>query len=963
MRQYHYIILTCVVLFGNVSTGICNPEVLSLAGEWQIRMDPLGEGIAKGWPDQVFTGDAAQLPGTAATNLRIPPVPKPTPGKGNPRGPTMVYPYFGAVWYQTEAVIPESWRGKSVTLFLERCQWETFVWVNGKFQGTRNSLVSPHIYDLSLALRPGRHRLTVMVDNANRNSGMEIGLDNLIKYLDLTTETGKQAKLNCGGHHIFWSYNWNGILGRIELRAQDLIAIASADVYPEIKTSSIRVRVTIRNLRKEKGTARLKAQWFICRHTQDRIASAEWTVELNGTVEQFVEQRLTAEKPVRCWNEFTPQLYTLALTMTSQACADTHRMNFGMRELGRRGTQFTLNGHPVFMRGAVEYLISPLTGHTPVDVPFWRSIIGTAKRYGLNLFRFHTCTPPEAAFMAADELGFYFQVELPGTSCIKKDEAKSVEAFLNTELANILKTYGNHPSLLFVSMGNEQLINVNDIPFLIRHQEVLVNKVRFGQQNDPRHLYTSTSHPYLQNVPERIDDFYVSAWPVSGNEPLCGIQWGGGRVIDSSRFNTRPPETMFDYGLSLKGLDRPLVTHEMGQWTVYPDLHETSRYHGMQRPDNYEAIRERLKEKNLFEWSGDFTRASGMLAMTLYKEEIESALRTPELGGFHLLGFRDYSSEWLATVGILNSLWESKGLITPEAFRSFCSPVVLLARLPKRVWTHDETMTAQIDMANYGLGDDTGDTIWSLQGADRRILAQGHLGTTTVRQGDLEPVGTVQTALNGITAPTKLILCVERPGVTANTWNLWVYPSMGSSAVPEGIVLCTAWDVTAREALRKGGKVLLLPSAETLTNAVLGTFTTVFWNAQTKHRQVSKTMGLLINPADPALAGFPTDYHSDWQWWDPVMRSIAMRIDGLPQALRPCVTVIDDYLGNRRLALVFEAKVGTGRLLACSIDVTSDLEARPVARQLRRSLLDYMAGPLFLPDVSVNEQELATLFK
>lgn len=962
MKQGLQFILASVLLAGGAAAGLCGPQVQTLAGEWQIRMDPAGEGIRKGWPGEVFAGDPARLPGTVFSNPRVPAAAKPEPGKGSLRGLTPVYSYAGAVWYQTEVVIPGTWRGKRIELFLERCQWETFVWVNDRLQGTRNSLVAPHVYDLSQALTPGRHRLTVMVDNANRHTGMEVSPDNLIKYLDLTTEVKRGAKLNCGGHHT-WSYNWNGILGRLELRAHDPVSLSAADVYPEVAASSVGVRVTVRNLTGKKGKATLRAQWAARGQPDAHVAAAEWALELNGEAEQHVEHRLKAEKPVRAWDEFTPQLYTLALTLTAPDCADACSVDFGLRELGKRGTRFTLNGQPVFLRGTLEDFIFPLTGHPPVDVASWRKVIGIAKTYGLNLFRFHSCTPPDAAFTAADELGFYLQVEVPGTSCPSKDEAKSVEDFLSAELANLLKTYGNHPSLLLVSMGNEQLVAGAKSEFLAKHQEVLAKKVRFGQTVDPRHLYTSTTHPYRSDAPARIDDFYVSAWPVSGKEPLCGIRWGGGRVIDTSRFNTRPPETVFDYGPSLEGLDRPLLTHEVGQWAVYPDLREITRYHGAQRADNFVEIRERLRAKGLLEWSGDFTRASGMLALALYKEEIESALRTPGLGGFELLDIHDYPGQGTSTVGILSALWESKGLITPAQFRGFCSPVVLLARLLKRVWTNNETLEVRIDVANYGEGVSHGATSWSLQGTDGRLYGQGLLAATSVARGDVGTAGTVKAALSAVTAADKVVLRVERAGTNANAWNLWVYPSKVPADIPGGVQVAMRWDAAARDALRQGGAVLLLPKAEALKDPVPGTFTPVFWNVQMKHTQVSKTMGLLVNSADPALAGFPTDFHSDWQWWDPVMRSPVMRLDGLPQALRPCVAVIDSYTENRRLALVFEAKVGPGRLLVCSVDIADGLESRPVARQLRRSLLDYMAGPTFRPDVPVSEQELATLLK
>jgi hypothetical protein len=928
----------------------------SLAGEWQIRLDRDGAGMAQGWFTQAFAGDAARLPGTMDTLARVPPV-----HSGDLKGFAPVYPYVGAVWFQREVEIPESWRGKHVSLFLERCQWETMVWVDSVCQGTRNSLVAPHVYDLTDVLVPGRHRLTILVDNANRRTGMEVGPDNMLNY-DLTTEVKAGAKLNCGGHHHAWSHNWNGIIGRLELQARPLVHILSVQAHPDVAVGEVRVAIRLANLRGAKGRVRLA---IACEPVGDGAVAAEggtdsWAAELTGDAEQVVERRFRPAEPMLPWDEFSPRLYNLRVELDGDAGADAQCVRFGMRSVGTEGRRLLLNGRTLFLRGTLECFIFPLTGHPPVDVPSWRKLLSVAKSYGLNFLRFHTCCPPEAAFAAADELGLYFQVELPGTSCPSQDESPEVENYLSAELARILECYGNHPSFLLLSMGNEQLI-ANWLPdFIARHQEVLARKVRFARERDPRHLYTSTSQPW---TPGRIDDFFVSAWPVSGTEPLSGIAWGGGYVIDCSRFNTRPPETVFDYASGLEGLERPLLTHEVGQWMVYPDLREISRYHGAQRAFNYEIIREQLREKGLLEWAGDFTRASGMLALALYKEEIESALRTRGLSGFQFLDLHDFPGQGTSPVGILSALRESKGLTTPAAFRSFCGPVTPLARLPKRVWTTGETFTATLDIANYGVGDEAGIVEWLLQDESGHVHGGGRLAGIVARQGEVTTVGSVTVPLGAIRSPSRLTFRAELDGGRANSWDLWLYSEDAAAEVPAAdIVIAEHWSEATKAVLQRGGSVLLVPGRESVRDPIPGTFTPVFWNPQMKDMQVAKTMGLLCDPAHPALAEFPTEFHSNWQWWDPVMRSNALSLDGFPAAMRPVVQVVDSFPRNRRLAMVFEARVGAGRLLVCASDILSDLAARPAARQLRRSLLRYMAGPFFLPDVAVTEEMLDGLF-
>jgi hypothetical protein len=120
-------------------------------------------------------------------------------------------------------------------------------------------------------------------------------------------------------------------------------------------------------------------------------------------------------------------------------------------------------------------------------------------------------------------------------------------------------------------------------------------------------------------------------------------------------------------------------------------------------------------------------------------------------------------------------------------------------------------------------------------------------------------------------------------------------------------------------------------------------------------------LGILCDPKNPALAEFPTEYHSNWQWWYLISQSSAMVLDDLPAELKPTVQVIDDWFTARKLGLMFEAKVNGGKLLVCSIDLESNIETNPVARQMRTSILDYMNGSRFAPRVEVDPARIAGL--
>jgi hypothetical protein len=199
-----------------------------------------------------------------------------------------------------------------------------------------------------------------------------------------------------------------------------------------------------------------------------------------------------------------------------------------------------------------------------------------------------------------------------------------------------------------------------------------------------------------------------------------------------------------------------------------------------------------------------------------------------------------------------------------------------------------------------------------------------------------------------------------------NDWDVWVYPPRVDTSA-RGVLVTAQLDEAALQRLSTGGRVLLTIAPDRVQNdeakpVKLG-FSTIFWNTAWTGRQAPTTLGVLVDPAHPAFRAFPTESHSNWQWWYLVTRAGAMIVDGLPSDLRPIVQVIDDWFTARKLALVFEARVLGGRLLVTSIDLTHDLETNIVARQFRASLLDYMKSERSTPTVTVTPEQLRTLSK
>lgn len=900
----HVLILTGVIWGGALrhANAADNGNVVSLAGEWAFRLDPAKVGLDEEWYRTTLP-DKARLPGSTDTNGY---------GRRNTSKPnydhlSRLYEYVGPAWYQREIELPAAWQGRRVTLLLERCHWETRVWLDERALGLCDSLCVPHRYELGCGVTPGTHRLTIRVDNT-------------LKY-DMgpwAHSTSEQTQTN-----------WNGIVGRIELRATDPVWLDDVQVYPDIDRNMAHLRLTIGN-----ATGKPVNGTLAVRMTGDardgQVASQTQTCAL-ADPSTCIETDLALDPPWRPWDEFSRATYTVTALVSAPTAqgefSDEYRTEFGMRRLGvTPDKRLALNGRPIFLRGTLECCIFPLTGYPPTDVEAWLRIFKTAHSYGLNHMRFHSWCPPEAAFAAADQMGFLLHVEAPWWSSHVGQDAPT-DAFIEEEVKGILDTYGNHPSFGMLCMGNE---HSGEVSFLQR-------LVKLGHTRDPRHLYT------------------------------CSTAWNMGPEDDYNVAVVRGlhgPSTEADFRDAIANRRVPIISHEVGQWTIYPDLAEMKKYTGVLRPRNFALVRDDLAARQMLDQAPDFTVASGKLMLELYKEEIEVLLRTPGQGGFQLLDLHDFPGQGTALVGTLDAFWDSKGLIMPKAFRCFCRPTVPLLRLKKRTFTTEETLTAQAEIAHFGpAAIENAAPVWSLEDANGHELAGGALPPLKLETGNLIPLGQIAAPLAQIAAPAKLTVTVSLQGTDiSNDWDVWVYPGQPDVAVPPDLVISKVWDQSTVAALSEGKKVLVLASASILRKRLPGSFTPVFWSPVWFQDQPG-TMGILCDPRHPALAEFPTEMYTNWQWYDLLCNSNSIILDDAPPTFRPVVQVIDNFTRNHKLGNLFEARVGPGKLMVCSIDLWTNLEQRPAARQLLRSILDYMASAAFQPTAELTASALALVFR
>lgn len=888
------------------SADLAERATTDLTGAWRFRLNPTEMGREFGAWFRTRLPAEIVLPGTtdeAGVGQKT---------TGFELGHlTRTFRFEGYAWYQRDIEIPATWRGKRITLFLERPHWATTVWLDEVEIGTQNSLSTPHLHDLSAAATPGRHQLTIRVDN---------------RYL---LPVGRDA------HSVtdHTQTNWNGIVGRIELRANDPIWIDTVRLFPDVARRAVRAEVTIRNTTGAPVDATLE---LVVRRSGGgaTVARAALPVDRAGE-RQVVELTAQLGRSAMLWDEFDPTLYEthLSLATSDARYTDAHVGTFGLREISHRGNQLLLNERPIFLRGNLECCIFPRTGHPPTDVAEWMRIFTIARSYGLNHFRFHSYCPPEAAFVAADRAGFLLHVEAPfWVHDVGRVPAR--DDFMRAEAERIQDTYGNHPSFVMFALGNELR---GDFDFMNR----LTNDLK---RRDPRRLYT-THADYSRLKPEPSGDYYVCQ-KVAPKKFL--------RLHDSERLDGELG-TDFDFSAYIEGFAVPTLSHEMGQWVVNPTYDDFARYTGPLKPTNLAYFRDQLAERGMLDQAKQMALATGRFAWTLYKEDIESTLRTPSFGGVQLLQLQDFPGQGEALIGLLNALWDEKRIMTPAQFREFCSETVPLLRMPRFVWTNDQTFRAVAQVRHHGrralppLG-----ATWSLRNTEGQTIGAGAFTSRGIGFG-LTTLGTIEVPLASVTSARRLEVSVAIPGTPArNRWNVWVFPRDIDVSPSGDVVIARSYDADARAALAAGRRVLLLSDpSRRHTHAIASQWLPVFWSLSWFAEQPG-TSSVLCDPAHPALASFPTDFHSDYQWRELLEISKAFVLDDTPKAYRPVVQVIDDYHRNHKLAALFETRVGPGRLLACGMNLTDTSAQRPVARQMLRSLLEYVQSERFAPTTELD---------
>lgn len=844
---------------------------IDLSGTWRYETDPEDTGLQRKLYTQVLPQEGFRLPGSASENH----VGRPFRAADHTfreiiRAPHERFEFIGPLWLQREIDLPDL-GDQQLTLFLERVNMTSQLWVDGEPAGRQViSLSVPHTHALP-PLSPGRHTLTLRLDNRPLVSN------------------GTWAS----GYSIDTQGYWIGVAGRMELQLQPRWRLERLGVHPSEDDMDVELFV------------------FTDIHVPATLMPGTVTLRVTEPgghplppvtlpITLFTrQQRLRLHMPlprVTLWNEFTPARYTLTATLEAGGHTCQGSCLFGLRQPRVFNQRLFLNDRQLALRGTIDCAQFPLTGYPPTDRATWLHRMRTLKAWGLNHVRFHAWCPPEAAFEAADEAGMYLQIEMPlwlnqdiGQPELGDDPIH--RPFYMQEALSIIKQYGHHPSFLLFSCGNETMGDF----------ELLDDIIRMLKAIDSRHLYTLTSN---FDHPVQPSEDYFSAFCTSGL-PLR-IQHLHDRVARA---------TDVDFSKSAAATPAPILTFEVGQYCLTPDVRIIEDYTGAMEPCNFQWIRQQMEERGVLKLLPAYLAASGDLAVKLYKEDIEAVLRTEDLGGFQLLSLSDYTGQSTACVGLLDVFLRSKGVCSPEDFRCFCGSVVPLFKA-RRIFSNQETLEADLQLYDHGP-----------KPIDRPIY---HVNITR----DGIPFWNTQTTQTHLSVPLQGIDCSSELDVTvtvaghSNHWQVYVFvPAEAADEVP---VLRTPEQLT--RAAQTCGHYLALSSC--FPDTTQGSFCPVFWSPV--HFPSASPCGMIIDATHPALAGFPTECYPDYQWKDLLERS---RNAVLPEGARPIMEAVPNFTDSTRRSPLYEMQLGQAQVLVCGFDLKQ--EDLPT-RQLRASLCHYL---------------------
>lgn len=944
MRKITLLFVFLISVFVLYSQSKTNNEI-DISGDWYYAVDIADEGLLKKWylgnlidtyvgninldmDDENFYSfvpsfnDLTTLPNT--TDLMEIGVPDQSPWINYLQ---RKHKYMGAIWFQRLINIPESFAHSNVELYLERVKWESRVWIDGVEVQTspQDGLVTAHRHNLG-QLKPGSHLISIRIDNRLIHP---IG-DKGHNYTEQTESL------------------WNGIIGEMKLIKKPVVYFDDIQVYSNLDDKSVTTKFIVNNPTKKTNAL---FQILLSRKGSDvresynferLIEVGENTLSLEFTPSEF-----------KLWSSSNPNLYQLKMKMSideEEQISDI--ISFGNRKLDTSQYKVLVNGKPEFIRGNQEALGYPPTGHPPVDIETWLNIFKKYKEYGLNQVRFHSSTPPKAAFQAADELGIYIMAELVWmTSINAKDDLRpisgtmgvpqglgnndrTIDTFVYGEAKKLFKEFGNHPSFAFFSFGNE-MDNID--------KDVVNNWIAEFKEHDNRRLYSATTARAVLGA----DDFQDSH-----------IVPGFGQVVNKDDYSL-----INNYDSAYIHTTLPVIAHELGQFPSHPLWSDVNKYDNTPfRFINLEKAEQQAQKNGIVSYDSLFQYASGKFQLKLYKSEIERQFRSKYSAGYNLLQMNDYTGQGEALVGWLDAFYDEKIYAVADEIKQFNSDLVLLASFDKYVYNSGEKFKFSISINSSRFDREKEGVIWEILNSDNTIVKSGKYDIKAIKLAEPTIIGSSEFEFDGLWPEGKYTLRARTLDNTyTNAWEIWLY---NDGPIDLKDVIVTSDVEIAINTLKRGGKALLMVDKTVIKGGEdFASFKPVFWSTLFFPGKGSKTLGALIDNKHPIFTDFPTDNYLNWNWRDICKGGSGFILSDDWGVIKPLVQPINDFHTSLKLATIVEASLGDGRIVISGYNLVDELDNRKATKRLYQSIVNYMNSDMFSPVYEITESQILDNFK
>ncbi len=907
---------------------------IDLSGKWNFSLDQQNRGENEQWYHTQLK-DSIWLPGTTDTNKK---------GTQNLNWQlnhlTRKYTYIGKAWYQKQLNIPSNWKSYDVELLLERTK-STKIWINNRFVGEQKTLSASQKFIITNYLVTGSNTITISVDN----SLSEFPVRNNPHALAEHTQT-----------------NWNGIIGEISLKAFNKTRFSFIDAILDKNNNKLNLRFVTNNDIKHANLTCFANGIY---ENDDELKKQTFSLK-NIHKNDTITINYSLHKSYKKWSHIEPNLYKFNFQFTIDNKSQQFiTKDIGIRSVEIRNNHFYINGNKTFIISKHDACIFPLTGYPPMTKDEWIRQMKISKEYGFNSYRFHSWTPPKACFEAADIVGIYLQPEIPAwyrsnTFGIKEDAF----FFLLNEGVKSFNDFGHHASFIKFALGNENSGNRKYWSDMILSLKELNRKIFIaaGSNNffaDPKvdpnedFFVTAKVGPYKPNFESDIRASFAFV-----DDP------NGGGIL-----NRMTPNSNYRFSNALKGFNLPVLSHETGQYQVFPNYDEISKYTGVLEPRNFKAFSSKLMESGMYSYWRELFKASGHLATICYRADNEMMLRTPELAGFQILDLQDFTGQGTALVGILDAFMDSKGFITPETWRQSCADLTIQANMSKFVWTNTENFESEITLINYSHSKFTDEIKWTITDEKKNKLANGVISNLNIENGNVKTIGIIKYNLNNINQNQVLKLTIEGAKTNIkNEYKIWIYtkPKIQTS---NSVHIVNRIDENFSKLIEQESKILFIPdSLSTSNNSIGGLFTSDYWcypmfmplSANRKLPVSPGTLGLLIDKNHKAFESFPTGEYTDWNWFSVIKNSRPIFLNGTPEVYRPTVHVVDNFDRCSKLGMMFEMKVGKASIYVCSVNFDGEIDI--VRENLLSSIKNYVNSSNFAPKSEFTPEQFYKIF-